>query len=393
MLSAPSGEIALTARLIVALSVFACVEGSRRQQPDDLAQWTLTLELRIGNLDEPDEFLSEVTGLTVGPDDAVYVTQWRVPSVHVFASDGHFLRRIGRGGGGPGEFSQPAGLGWLGDTLWVMDMPVGRINLFLADGTFLETLTIVSPPIGEKYFGLAPVALMADGSLISQPVMAAHILAQGIEAEVPLFRSDRSLERLDTLAFISVANQSLEVTHAKGVMFTHQPMTDHDLHAVLPGGSGLIVVERGAPSNPGSAFFRVTRLQPAGDTAFSKSIHYEPVRLTEILVDSLVAELSQRLRGPAPIEERAIRESLYLPTFIPPVEALVAGRDGTIWLKRSSSREGSTWMVLSEDGSVAARLTAPSGLRLLQAEREKVWGVVRDSLDVPYVGRYRVYAR
>lgn len=39
-----------------------------------------------------------------------------------------------------------------------------------------------------------------------------------------------------------------------------------------------------------------------------------------------------------------------------------------------------------------ARLTAPSDLRLFQAKRGMVWGVLHDSLDVPYVVRYGVHA-
>lgn len=340
-----SRDIARTAGWIVLFAALACAEGSRRREAAHIPTWTLTPELRIGSLDEPEKTLNEVTGLTVGPKDAVYVTQWRVTAVHVFDGDGNFQRAIGRGGG-PGEFSQPGGLGFLGDTLWVVDMPVGRIHLFLADGTFLETLTIVSPAIGEHYFGLTPLALMADGSLISQPGMAAHLLARGVETRVPLFRSDRSLQRLDTLALISMAHQTLEIRHAAGATYTQQPIADHDLHAVYPDGSGLVVIERAAPSDPESALFRVTRIQPTGDTTYSRTFDYEPVRLTERLVDSLVAELRRRLRGPAPIDEAAIRESLHLPTFLSPVEALVAGRDGTIWLKRSSRREGATRMVL-----------------------------------------------
>jgi NAD(P)H-nitrite reductase large subunit len=72
------------------------------------------------------------------------------------------------------------------------------------------------------------------------------------------------------------------------------------------------------------------------------------------------------------------------------VSHVVAGRDGTIWLRREERGGVTRWEVLDASGSVVARLDVPAALRILAADRTDVWGVETDDLDVPYVVRYRV---
>jgi 6-bladed beta-propeller len=89
---------------------------------------------------DEDAPFARVSRLRQGPDGHLYVTEmgaFGVKGVLVFDQEGHFIRQIGRGGEGPGEFRQLASLGWHGDTLWVLDDALYRVSEFTLGGEFL----------------------------------------------------------------------------------------------------------------------------------------------------------------------------------------------------------------------------------------------------------------
>jgi streptogramin lyase len=66
--------------------------------------------------------LGNVRDIEVGPDGTVYVLDGSAMAVRVFGPRGEFLRSIGRGGEGPGEFRRPMQIIIAPDGgLWVYD--------------------------------------------------------------------------------------------------------------------------------------------------------------------------------------------------------------------------------------------------------------------------------
>lgn len=89
--------------------------------------------------------------------------------------------------------------------------------------------------------------------------------------------------------------------------------------------------------------------------------------------------------------EDLIRESLFLPAHLPPVTALVAGQDGSIWLQRERGIGGEAeWWVLDGELALQARIVAPRDLEIMDASTEHVWGVRKDELGLEFVERYRI---
>ena len=87
-------------------------------------------------------------------------------------------------------------------------------------------------------------------------------------------------------------------------------------------------------------------------------------------------------------------EALDAPAFHPPVSAVVAGSDGTIWLRREPvHQERVGWVVLNDKGERIALAESPIGLEIGAASRDQVWGVIKDDLDVSYLVRYRIQRR
>jgi hypothetical protein len=169
------------------------------------------------------------------------------------------------------------------------------------------------------------------------------------------------------------------------------------LLAVAPDGNSFFVVDRPVPSTRGTASFRVTKIRPRGDTTYSRLFRAPAVAVTPASADSLVdAEVRRQaptLRGTGLPIRTAIREALALPRFQPTVTAAVAGRDGTVWLRREAlGRDTVEWTVLNPAGHLQARVELPTRVRIYEAELGRIWGVELDDLDVPWIVRYTVTA-
>ena len=384
--------------LLICLTLAATVASASAQTR--VERWSLVPDLRIGSVNAPDYSLTEVLDLEIGSEGEIYVLQWGEQTIHVFDRAGKFLRVIGRRGEGPGEFFSLAQLGWKGDTLWVQDPLANRVSLFHPSGKFLTSISFTASLKSDRFLSVPPGALLANGSLVSKPGTSAQLVAEGVVKRVPLVRLSRTGEVIDTLVLLSVGNTTLMIRDPatpRRVSFGFQPLSDESLWEVAPDGSSIVVVERPAAERKGPAFFRVTKLDAQGDTLLSRRYSYTPRPLTEEVVDRVTNEwVDEKMSMSNPpssraAAERLFRTALYRPAYHSPVTKLVMGRDGTIWLRREDVGDDRVvWNVLDKRGNVVAVLITRQKLRLFQADRDQIWGVENDELDVPYVVRYRI---
>jgi hypothetical protein len=139
-----------------------------------------TEELRIGTaLSGGPEAFGVVSGLEVGGEGRIYVSDGYNNEIRVFEPDGAFSHSFGKRGEGPGELGLPHGI--LLDhqgRLWVRDLRNMRFSLFERDGTFLEVrairhLTVAGPWRGGfdrsgrmvDWDVLRPYIIQRDGKL------------------------------------------------------------------------------------------------------------------------------------------------------------------------------------------------------------------------------------
>jgi hypothetical protein len=96
--------------LLVPFSLLAC-SGAEAGVRD----WTLREDLRIsGATDQP---LTRVGSVLPTPDGGAWILQPTDRDIRVYGPDGALIRRVGRGGDGPGEFTLPNRMGWWGTTM------------------------------------------------------------------------------------------------------------------------------------------------------------------------------------------------------------------------------------------------------------------------------------
>jgi len=118
---------------------------------------TLAETLRIGSLDG-ELALSYLQDLVVEGGE-VYLNQPQEGVVRVFATNGEPLRTLGRTGQGPGEFRRTTFLGFVDDTLTVLDPGNVRVTRMSSQGVVYRTNRIptdmaVEPPlywIGDRF--------------------------------------------------------------------------------------------------------------------------------------------------------------------------------------------------------------------------------------------------
>jgi hypothetical protein len=352
-------------------------------------RWTAQLRTRIGEVDGP-AALTEVFDLEIGTNGEIYVGQPRTWNVLVFSSQGQPLRTIGRRGQGPGEFQTVGRLGWIGDTLWVLNFR--NVNLFRPDGSFVRRVAPATlPNLGEGVRMLLPGPILSDGSILLIPESDPAAVARGDVRMEPVVRSTQAGELIDTMAVVSVMGRTVYLNIQRRAAREAHPVADAPLWLNTADGQGLVLVERSVHGRSPAREFRVMRINLAGDTIVSSTFRYQPVAITAEWRNQLFSRLTSRhaRSDPPAAVERELREQITLPAVHAPVTQLVPGRDGTIWLRREDAAGTMVdWWVLDAGAALLGMVQLPAGLRVLRADQQTVWGVLKDELDVTRIHVY-----
>lgn len=388
--------------VVVGLAVVAgCGEGASRDgfDAEALPVLTLTEELRIGSVDDPDLGFSRIGGVTVDEDGNVYVLERQDREVRVFDPAGRLLRVIGGEGEGPGEFRDPLLLGFRGDSLWVNDGRLRRITMFNREGEVLSTfqtgldLTVSHPAPGVTMTEFHTGALRSDGLLDMRwpPLVSwSQALALPDSVAVPVLRFDRAGNVVDTTAWDAYWFDVVRVALGGQEFWTPVPAPGTPLR--LREEDVLVHVDR-RPAGGEAATFAVTRTRSTNDTVYHRVFHYRPRAFSTAWVDSVVGAFATRmgraLQADSSVAARAFREAAALPAFQPPVSLIRSGADGSLWLRREvDTGEIYRWMILRPDGSPRGQVELPKGTTLQWMSGDVVYAVERDDLDVPWIVRY-----
>lgn len=381
----------LATGLLVAL--FGCADaGPTASAPPQLRT---VVEGTYGDADGPGA-LSGVFDVAVAPvTGRVFASEPAFGRVVAFAQDGGFAGVMGRRGSGPGEFQSPARLGWVGDTLSVLDFRRG-ITLLGTDGRYLGRVSF-ERAFRANAFPLHPFVLLPDGAVAAMAPVPDGMAAEGAVTTETWLRTARDGETLDTLLVRDLRGRAfiLELGGRRGS--AGHPLAFDPLLAAAPDGSVFVLVERVPPVGGAPARFRVVRIGPGGDTLAAVSLPYRPVAVDGAARDSIAGVVARARSGGTGLTEERLRdlvlEQLPWPPSRPPVTAAVAGLDGTVWLRREAPASDSVrWDVLDASLRPVGFAVLPEELEVKVVTAREVYGVRTDSLDVPSIVRYGVEA-
>jgi hypothetical protein len=381
------------------LGVWGCGEGSdaRENVLATVPTWYLEEELRIGREDDPDYALVPVGGLAVSGDQRILVSQPQERAIRVFDREGRFLHRIGRGGEGPGEFSQLGIIGVLAGTIWAVDCrEMCFVQFFDEGGTWLDR--VQTPRLLPPYIGTVRHYPLPDGGMLAPSATTGDII--DAPHEQPWLRSDPEGTVVDTLpghlsqGLVRIQNRITLPdgrTVESSVGLSH-PLSTRSWMGIAPDQCSLVRAEVVQDRKNGLASLLLIRLTPYGDTVASGELLLPRHPLPPAVVDSALDPQVARLAGPLGDQERArreIRSLVRVPDYYPPLRSLVVTKEGGSWLALDGPGE-TRWLVVDPFFNPLALVELPPRLEPAVIEGDMLWGSELNELDVPQVVRYRV---
>lgn len=413
-------------RLLLVAAAFGCADdgpaadGAWRAEQDTVGDtivvrtlsgsvWSdtavLVADLEIGQLDGPDAYtFGQIRSLAVAPDGSIYLYEGHANELRKYAPDGTFTMKIGREGGGPGEYRQAdAGLAVLPDgRLLLRDPRNTRINVYSPEGSYIEEwrirgfwsgLPLFADTAGGAY---TPVLLNPQASVREWEIGLVHYSGGGVPGDtIPQPRWDYEPPRMYAGSGRSTSDWSVPFTPREA--WTFSPL------GYMVGG---LSKEYSFDLHRGGEVRRIERdnWQPVpvlpGERKEQEAIVTTALRRTDP---------GWRWNGPP------------IPDTKPPYKGFFVGQRGRIWVQlhteasqlseeAAGAPESAPWMrevlqrwvessafdVFEPDGRYLGRVEAPEPIVMRPppvARGDTVWAVVPDELAVPRVVRFHVEPR
>jgi len=319
-----------------------------------------TEEIRIGTaLSGGPENFGVLSGLEVDGEGRIYVSDAFNHEVRAFEPDGAFSHAFGKRGEGPGEMERPVGV--LMDhqgRLWVRDLRNMRFSLFARDGTFLE----VRPIRYQTIVGPWRAGFDRSGRLVEWGFLRPFIIhPDGTSSWDERARSPTE-RTLWPLRF-----------REDGPLLDTLPPLRYDLPATRG---------RRAPVRRPTLEFAIDR---QGSVWFAIRDKYQIWRRT------LEGDTLLTFSFPA---EALMDVSLGEPFLV--VDRILTDEAGYVYVfpqAKDVEEAGTAVDVFDSTGVFLARALLPVKVERHQllVRRGALYGVTRDSLDVPYVVRLRLH--
>lgn len=344
----------------------------------EVRELRLTAQMAIRGSESDTTLPDRIFAIEVGRDRSIYVLSPTHPSILQFDARGVLRGRIGRSGSGPGEFGRPVAMGWRGDTLWVADQSLRRVQFFSADGRLIRTSS------GGRWGHLVP---LADGSYLAGRGMALDA------SQASVVRLSADLKRADTVAILRwKALPQLKIPTGSGSFIVGAArFTDRAERVVAPRGDAIYLIEPDPSPTARAAAIRVRVLEPSGRLRWEKRIPYKPVPLSNRRFEEAVEGLASGHDGSGKLDRGAVRKAMTRPEFLPAVAQSLVATNGDLWLRWEQDAEvRPEWTVLDRQGVIMGRFRFPAGVIPLRIDWNRVYAVITDSDDLPELVRYRI---
>jgi hypothetical protein len=371
------------------------------------------------NSDEtnPASLFTSITQVLRLGDGRVGVLQALSPLIMIFDSTGKYLRSVGGKGSGPGEFpSSIARMGLEGDTLWAHDTVRETITRWDRDFTFAGTrklfpgqrdsLRLLGVLSANMYVAHTESAWFRKTDDVRYYLASPHgnpatfLLQTFPDSTTIEFRPDMGDVNMSRTFNPRSNSEVAPGSHGDIISLYATNHYSYQPHiSVSPSGGYMVIAINRESEPPGSPPALVVRwIRRDGSTTERRfDGNAEPIPSAE--PDSLARELAQsyanfaraRPKGAAIVHvdiadlAARIRRRYGAPVFRPPARGVMAGSDGTAWVYSG----GGKWRLFDSTGAQLGRLQAPK-LTVHSVARDHAWMSGRDSLDVPFLVRYRI---
>jgi hypothetical protein len=375
-------------------TVFARVAG----EVPAAAVRSLVVELAIAPGADDTTLFTDVSEFDVDRRGRFWVYDNPGNAVYLFDAEGHLVRRVGRQGGGPGEFNANGGMVALGDTGFaVLDPRNARISFFDSAGGyrtswrtpsgFFTSNGLVTDRSGVLYLR-RPVSVSREGEILGRMGLV-RAMGDGVLAD-SLAPPDLEVQREVYLA-VSKDGNSRSSTSSRYAPQYYWGWHPDGYFVVADGGRGHIILAR-------SGARPVAIRREVGKVAVDPDEREEER-----------AQLQWNMRQTDPAWSWS---GPPLPGEKAPLMGLFLARDGRIWVRVATASERipeaevvqprdpkqtptryrtpNLYEVFAPSGRFLGQIRFPPRSRLMEADGDRVWATGRDENDLPAVLRLRI---
>lgn len=330
-------------------------------------------------IDGASEDLSALTTMAASIGGRLAISQVQDGTLRIFAPNGAPMATVGRKGSGPGEFRTINRIGWVGDTVWVVDNLNHRLTFIGPTGTVLRseqlptvfTATLSLPQIS----GLRSPSLVAIDAFGMPYFVGRHLPADSLvesRTSISQWRDWLVRGNIDgTIVTVLARGPTEDCRRRRPGAVAYLPLCPRSVMAFAPVGVRMAHVTMDIPQGAAGGY-HLTIIGAGGDTITSRKVPVTLERVPQRVRDSTTDEMPQN--SPQIVE---LLRGYTVPSWYPPVTRIVVGANGDVWvgLWLSTGAVVREWHLF--DGSGAG----PRSVWLLRsdlpitAERRGVWSI------------------
>lgn len=300
--------------------------------------------------DSGEYIIGMIQDVTVDSVGRVFIADNNQKTIHVFSSDGRYLKRLGRDGNGPGEFSFIKRLQIVGSKLYAFDHSLIRvITLNLEDLSDVQTLSLGHnrsqfPALSKSYPSIDDLYVRRDNMFIAKYIyndVTATIKWQNFNLFGQYYLLDTTGSILETIMEFVDAERT-QFVHLNAIMgIPIKPFFGNTITAI--GSDDRIYMVQ--PEH-----FLMKTFSPQGN--YENSFYYglEQIKLTEESAnDANVIDMF-----------KSNMHNMNLPEFWPVVTDMLIDDQDQLWVATTVANfEVFEWWVVETSGELIARFDWP----------------------------------
>jgi len=329
--------------------------------------------------------------VAVAEDGIVAIKQDVDGMVRFFDPSGVEVGSVGGKGEGPGEFMRITRLAWMGDTLTAYDPALRRMTLFAPDMTFVRTVPV--PTRAEP--SLKDSGQIPEFPFVSLLGPAGHgelFVNMGGFAGTQLparFRDRLIVGRIDgdgtITAILAMVPIPPQITLPRGGVASN-PFPNPVHTGISPRGDPIAFARASLEGGKAGTFY-LHVVDRFGDTVFSRRYPFHSVPLPQETADSVIRRQISSLPGDL---AGAYRRQARAPSVYPPIEGIVVGHSGRVWVREILMGGRHPYLVVDANGDPLGTVELDANQWLGVADGDHIWVVEEDENGVESVLRYRV---
>lgn len=290
-------------------------------------------------------------------------------------------------GGRDADISWAAGIGWVGDSLWIADRNFDQLALIDSSGKLIKSTEYpswVRPYWRDRrkyplFRGLEWLAVYRDSTALIMPSEPRAIFdtPEYDRSKAYLLRVNMDGKVLKTVARLPAGPMGLLLRDGTEKTSIANPFMAKTVWHVSDDGERIAIVTPLKTASDSGAFM-VTALDPDGDTVFSRRYTVPTTRTPPEAVEKLLAGVKPYGRYTAEWIRDTLRKQI--PVFESRLLSVRVGKDNSIWVWLRTDIPEKRAFIIDADGNAIGTVGFPPSMNVFATTANQLWTAQRDGL-------------